>query len=130
WQEQPAGHILVVDDEPQLRDIASAMLATFGYTAQTVSSGEEAVAVLQREKFDLVLIDMMMEPGINGRQTYEEIIKINPGQKVLIASGYSENKEVKRALALGAGCFIKKPYSLRELLRAVQSVELQTHNTE
>ena len=130
WEEQPAGHILVVDDEPQLRDIASAMLATFGYTAQTVSSGEEAVAVLQREKFDLVLIDMMMEPGINGRQTYEEIIKINPGQKVLIASGYSENKEVKRALALGAGCFIKKPYSLRELLRAVQSVELQTHNTE
>ncbi|GAB6194276.1 hypothetical protein JCM39068_40280 [Desulfocastanea catecholica] len=127
-EDQPTGHILVVDDEPQLRDIASIMLETFGYTTKTVNSGEEAVAAMQKETFDLVLIDMMMEPGMNGRQTYENIIKINPGQKALIASGYSENKEVKRALALGAGGFIKKPYSMRELFLALQSVELKAHN--
>jgi PAS domain S-box-containing protein len=130
WEGQSAGHILVVDDEPQLRDIASAMLATFGYTTKTVNSGEEAIAVMQKETFDLVLIDMMMEPGMNGRQTYEKIIKITPGQKALIVSGYSKNDEVTRALALGAGGFIKKPYSMSELLRAVQSVGLQTHNTD
>ncbi len=129
FEDRPTGHILVVDDEPQLRDIASTMLKSFGYTTKTVNSGEEAIAILQKEIFDLVLIDMMMEPGMNGRQTYEKIIKINPGQKALIASGYSENHDVKRALELGAGGFIKKPYSMRELLLAVQSVELQTHNT-
>ncbi len=127
---KPAGHILVVDDEQQLRDVASAMLATFGYTAKSVSSGEKAVAILQEEKFDMVLLDMLMEPGMNGRQTYEEIIKINPGQKALIASGFSENEEVKRALELGAGGFIKKPYSLNELWQAVQNAECQEQATE
>lgn len=129
-EDQPTGHILVVDDEPQLRDIASTMLQSFGYTTKTVNSGEEAIVAMQKETFDLVLIDMMMEPGMNGRQTYEKIIKINPGQKALIASGYSENEDVKRALALGAGGFIKKPYSMRELFLAIQSVELQAHNTK
>lgn len=127
---QPTGHILVVDDEPQLRDIASTMLKSFGYTTKTVCSGEKAVAIMQEETFDLVVIDMMMEPGMNGRQTYEKIIKIKPGQKALIASGYSENHEVKRAIALGAGGFIKKPYSMRELFLAIQSMELQAHNTK
>ncbi|TKB23153.1 response regulator [Desulfopila sp. IMCC35006] len=129
-EDQASGHILVVDDEPQLRDLASTMLETFGYTTKTVNSGEEAIAVMQNETFDVVLIDMMMEPGMNGRQTYEKIIKINPGQKALIASGYSENQDVKRALALGAGGFIKKPYSMRELFMAIQSVILQSHNTK
>ena len=129
-EDQPTGHILVVDDEPQLLDIASTMLQSFGYTTKSVNSGEEAIAAIQKETFDLVLIDMMMEPGINGRQTYEKIIKINPGQKALIASGYSENQDVKRALALGAGGFIKKPYSMRELFLAIQSVELQAQNTK
>ena len=127
---QPTGHILVVDDEPQLRDIASTMLESFGYTTKTVNSGEEAIAIMQEESFDLVVIDMMMEPGMNGRQTYEKIIKIKPGQKALIASGYSENHEVKRAIALGAGGFIKKPYSMRELFLAIQSMELQAHTTK
>ena len=127
---QPTGHILVVDDEPQLRDIAGSMLESFGYTAKTVSSGEEAIAIMQEETFDLVVIDMMMEPGMNGRQTYEKIIKIKPGQKALIASGYSENHEVKRAIALGAGGFIKKPYSMRELFLAIQSMELPVQNSK
>lgn len=123
WNGNIAGRILVVDDEPQLREIATGMLEAFGYVVKAVNSGEEAIAAIQEEEFDLVLLDMMMEPGMNGRQTYEEIIKLKSDQKALIVSGYSENEEVRRALALGAGGFIKKPYSVRELLRAVQSVE-------
>ncbi len=123
WGGKFSGSILVVDDEPQLREIATVMLETFGYTVKAVNSGEEAIATIQEEEFDLVLLDMMMEPGMNGRQTYEKIIKFKPGQRALIVSGYSENREVRRALALGAGGFIKKPYSIRELLRAVHSVE-------
>ena len=124
-QHQPAGRILVVDDEPQLLDIAEQMLTNQGYIVKTARSGEDALAILQTDSFDLVLLDMIMDPGINGRQTYEEIIKIQTGQKALIISGYSEHEEVKRALALGAGGLIKKPYSLNELSQEVQQMLAQ-----
>ncbi len=122
WEMLPTRHVLVVDDDPQLRDIGKATFETFGCSVKTASSGEEAIIIAKKEAFDLLFIDMMMEPGINGRETYEKIINTKPGQKALIASGYSENKEVKRALELGASGFIKKPYSIGELYRVVQSM--------
>jgi PAS domain S-box-containing protein len=122
WQAQSVRNILVVDDEQQLRDIASRMLTSLGHTARTASSGEEAVFVLQREKFDVVLLDMVMDPGMNGRQTYEEIIKNDANQKALIVSGYSETEDVKQLLALGIGGFINKPFSLAELSLALQKI--------
>ena len=62
---------------------------------------------------------MIMEPGINGRETYEEIIKIHPGQRAVIASGFSDNEEVQKANELGARQFIKKPYSREHLGLAI-----------
>ncbi len=53
--------------------------------------------------------------GINGRETYEEIIKICPGQKAIIASGYAKTREVDKAQELGAGKCIKKPYTLEKV---------------
>lgn len=115
-------HILVVDDESQLRDIASQILTSNGYTVDSVSSGEAAVQVIKSTPVDLLIIDMLMEPGINGYQTYKEILKINPKQKAIIASGFSENSEIKATLELGAGGFIKKPYSLKKLCNIVKQV--------
>jgi CheY-like chemotaxis protein len=112
---------LVVDDEPQQRDIAARMLERLGYVPHAVSSGEEAVAYLQDKKVDLVMLDMIMDPGMNGRCTYEAILERHPGQKAIIASGYSENEEVAKALALGAGRLLKKPYSIHELAMAVKT---------
>jgi len=112
--------ILVVDDEPQLCKIAVSMLELLKYDVVSVSSGEEAVAYLQNRKVDLVLLDMLMEPGINGRQTYENILKRYPEQKAIVASGFAENSEVKITLQLGASAFVHKPYSMDELGRAVQ----------
>lgn len=63
---------------------------------------------------------MIMDPGINGRQTYEQIIKIHPGQKAVIASGLSENDEVKKIQELSAGPFVKKPYIIGQIGLAVQ----------
>ncbi len=63
---------------------------------------------------------MMMDPGMNGRQTYEEITKLFPAQKAIIASGFSENDDVKAVLQIGIGGFIKKPYSMDQLGRAVK----------
>ena len=113
-------HILVVDDEPQLRDIASQMLRNLGYKIDSVSSGELAVEFVKENPVDLIVVDMLMEPGMNGRQTYEKITTLYPNQKAIIVSGFSESDDVKAALQLGAGGFIKKPYSMNQLGRAVK----------
>ena len=113
--------VLVVDDENQLRDIAQTMLKELNYRVIAVSSGEQAIFHLQQQPVDLVLLDMLMEPGINGRQAFEEIIRLRPGQKAVIASGYSESEDVKQTLEHGACGFISKPYSMDELARAVHT---------
>lgn len=116
----PSGLVLIIDDEPQLRDIAARMLRSLGYSADSVCSGELAIKYLMDKQVDLIVIDMQMEPGMNGYETYREIIKIYPGQKAIIVSGYSDSADVKATLKLGANGFIKKPYSLEQLGRAVQ----------
>ncbi len=113
-------YILVVDDEPHLRDIASQMLHSLGYKVDVVSSGDKAVQFVKDTKIDLIVLDMLMEPGINGRQTYEAILQLYPNQKAIIASGFSESDDVKATLKLGASGFIKKPYTMDTLGRAIK----------
>ncbi len=121
--EDYIGHgekILVVDDEERQREIAGGILTWLGYDAETVSSGEEAIEYVKEHPVDLIVMDMVMPKGINGRETYEEIIKIRPGQKAVIASGYARTKEVDIAQELGAGKYIKKPYTLAKVGLAVK----------
>jgi CheY-like chemotaxis protein len=120
--------ILIVDDEPQLRDIAAKILQELGYETVCKESGEAAVTYLQKNSVDLVLLDMLMEPGMNGRETFEKILRIHPGQKALLVSGFSKNTEVNRALTLGACSFIKKPYSIPELGEALLIIFNQESN--
>jgi len=112
--------VLVVDDVESQREIACEMLNTLGYKAKAVSSGEEAVEYLKEHTVDLILLDMIMDPGINGRETYERIIKIHPNQKAVIASGFAETDDVKEAQKLGAGQYIKKPLTLEKMGIAVR----------
>jgi DNA-binding NtrC family response regulator len=91
------------------------MLETFNYRTKAVASGEEAVEYLKENTADLILLDMIMDPGINGRETYERIIKIHPNQKAVIVSGFAETDEVKETQKLGAGKYIKKPLTLENL---------------
>ena len=107
--------VLIVDDQENQRDIAYNLLNELNYQAFAVSSGEEAVAYLQQNKADLVLLDMIMEPGINGRETYEQILTINPAQKAIIASGFSEDEEVGKINELGDIQFIRKPYGIDQI---------------
>ncbi|MEN8139590.1 MAG: response regulator [Thermodesulfobacteriota bacterium] len=115
-------HILVVDDELQLRDIACQMLTSLGYRVDKAQSGESAIEFIKKKPVDLLLLDMLMEPGLSGRQTYAEITKIYPEQKAIIASGFSKSEDVRATLQLGAGGFIKKPYSMQQLGLAVGEV--------
>ncbi len=113
--------VLLIDDDPQQREIGSQFLSFLGYSPKSVASGEEAVEYLQQEKVDLLVLDMVMEPGINGRETYEQILSIHPGQKAIIVSGNSEHKEITKTIELGAGRLLKKPYTVKNLAEAVQS---------
>ena len=113
--------ILVVDDVEEQRLIASAMLEKIGYSVGTVSSGEEAIKHLENKQVDLLILDMVMDPGLDGLETYKEIIKKYPHQKAIIASGYSATNRVKEALKLGVGQYIKKPYTLEEIGLSVKA---------
>jgi two-component system cell cycle sensor histidine kinase/response regulator CckA len=112
--------ILVVDDVESQREISCKILDSLGYKTKAISNGEETVEYLKKHSVDLILLDMIMDPGINGRETYERIIKIHPNQKAIIVSGFAETEEVKEAQKLGAGKYIKKPLTLERIGMAVK----------
>jgi len=119
--------ILVVDDVEEQREIASRILKKLGYSVTTVSSGEDAVNYLKDNSADLLVLDMIMDPGIDGLETYERIIELHPKQKAIIVSGFSETERVKKAQRLGAGAYVKKPYLLEKIGIAVRDLLIQTH---
>lgn len=104
--------ILIVDDVEEQQGIAKQILRKLGYSVDAVSSGEEAVAYMKEKSIDLLVLDMIMDPGMDGLETYKEIIKLHPGQKALIVSGFSETARVREAQRLGAGTYVRKPYLL------------------
>lgn len=114
--------VMVVDDDPDQRRITAEILTYLGYTALSVTSGEEAVRLLQEEESDLLLLDMLMSPGMDGLDTYERIRAFRPAQKVIIVSGYSRSDRVKKALDLGVKCFLQKPYSVSDLGEMVRDI--------
>jgi two-component system, cell cycle sensor histidine kinase and response regulator CckA len=118
--------ILVVDDVKEQREIATGMLTRMGYNVASVSSGEAAVDYVKQNQVDLLMLDMIMDPGIDGLETYRRIIHIHPGQRAVITSGFSESKRVLEAQKLGAGTYVKKPYRLETIARAVRDV-LESH---
>ena len=114
--------ILLVDDDAEQRSIGKSILTTLGYTIITTASGEEAVAFLREKSADLILLDMIMEPGMDGLETYQSILRIRPDQKVIIVSGYSETDRIKKAMDLGVRRYVKKPYGLEELVTKINKV--------
>ena len=112
--------ILIVDDVEEQRNIASGMLKELGYSVASVSSGEEAVEYLKMNKADVLVLDMIMDPGMDGLDTYKKIIETRPEQKAIIGSGFSETDRVKETLALGAGAYIRKPFLLEKIGLAVK----------
>ncbi len=112
--------ILVVDDVEGQRDLAVSMLGQLNYRVQAVSSGEEAVEYIRKHPVDLLVLDMIMDPGIDGLETYRRILEINPRQKAIIVSGYSETERLREALELGAGAHVRKPYTQERIGPAIR----------
>jgi two-component system cell cycle sensor histidine kinase/response regulator CckA len=124
--------ILVVDDVREQRELVVAMLRRMNYQVTAVSSGEAAVEYCKRRQVDLLILDMIMDPGIDGLETYKRILQLHPAQKAIIVSGFSETERVRQAQCLGAGAYIRKPYMLKkialEVRRELDKCSLSTRN--
>jgi PAS domain S-box-containing protein len=112
--------ILVVDDVKGQRDLAEEILQKLNYSVTSSSSGEKALSHLKEHKVDLMVLDMIMDPGMDGLDTYKKVLEIHPKQKAIIVSGFSESDRVKAAQALGAGAYVRKPYVIEKLGLAVK----------
>jgi len=112
--------ILIVDDMKEQRQLATSILERLGYQVDAVGSGEEAIEYIKKKKADLIVLDMIMDPGMDGMETYRKILEINPVQKAIIVSGFSETDKVKKAQTLGAGAFVRKPYMMEKIGLAIR----------
>jgi PAS domain S-box-containing protein len=112
--------VLVIDDLLDQRDLAIRLLASLGYAVHAVENGRAAIRYLQEHQVDMIVLDMLLEDGFDGLDTWREIVKINPRQKSVIASGFSASERVREAQRLGAGPFIRKPYTLVTIARTIR----------
>lgn len=112
--------VLVVDDDQGQRAIAGEILERLDYRCQSVASGEEAVAYVREQPVDLIILDMLMPPGMNGAETFKQIVAIHPRQLAIIASGFAADRDLEAALAAGVKKYVKKPYLMETLAAAIK----------
>lgn len=113
--------ILVVDDMEMQRNFMKRLLGRYAYQVHCVESGEKAIQWLRENEADMVLLDMIMDPGIDGLSTYEKVLEFKPDQPTILVSGYAATERVDRAMALGVRTFVKKPFRPNDLIRALQA---------
>ena len=112
--------ILVVDDIKEQRELATFMLKRLGYQVDAVANGKEAIEYVKRSPVAVMVIDMILEPDMDGLETYREILAIVPEQKAVITSGFSESDRVHEVQRLGAGRYLKKPYRMEQIGAAIR----------
>jgi len=122
--------LLIVDDEERLRKAMERSFRQDGYRIRTAASGEDALAVLQAEKVDLVITDLVM-PGMDGMALVRAIRSSDPGMKVMVLTAYGSAESMAEAEALKVAYYLTKPFDLfhlksrvRKLLKAPGALEL------
>ncbi|MEW6051366.1 MAG: ATP-binding protein [Candidatus Zixiibacteriota bacterium] len=112
--------ILIVDDDVEQRQMTSLLLKSLGYQTVAAAEGREAVRLVMEQPPELVVLDMIMGSEYDGLVTYQEILKVRPNQKAIIVSGFSPTERVDEMQQLGAGEFVRKPYTREQLAKAVR----------
>lgn len=112
--------ILIIDDQAEQNEMLENSLTHLGYNTFSVTSGEEGLAFLRSETVDMILLDMIMGDGLNGRQTLELIKADHPDQKTIIISGYAKRDDIEKTKALGISYFLEKPVTIARLGTAIQ----------
>jgi DNA-binding NtrC family response regulator len=119
--------ILVVDDESGIRD-SIRMILKPNYDVYTAANGSEALQCIQKDKIDIVTLDLRM-PGLSGIEVLKEIKKSNADIEVIVVSAYGTPQDHQEAVRHGAGDFIIKPFNAPDLINSIgKSVERRSHN--
>jgi len=120
-QQEITETVLIVEDEPDLMDVASALYISMGYQVLTASSGQEALALLQSRDIDILFTDVIMPHGMNGVELAAYTRKHYPDMKIILASGYPLPALKLEHANLSDFAFVNKPYRLSDLARALRS---------
>jgi len=121
--------ILLVEDDETALEVFQEALTEYDYEVVTARNGEEAIAKARQQSFDLVVTDVRM-PGTDGLQALEEVKAMNPETKSIVVTGYVSEAETLKAMQIGVGEYLKKPFRLSELLRAVKRQLERTRQDE
>lgn len=113
-----SAQILHVDDDPDLRLLISACLHEFGYVVATASTKAEAIALAEKVKFDLFILDVRLPDG-NGIELCQEVNRLQPGRPVVYYSAYASNEEQESALSIAGDAYLKKPVSAAVLEQTI-----------
>src|SRR4030043_566695 len=116
--------VIVVDDDERLLEIFKTALSFKGYQCKTASSAESALELIKKTSFDIMLTDIRM-PGTEGFELTRKAKKIRPDMAVIIMTAYAEEFSYDNAIKAGASDFIKKHFTLNELMVRIQYVKMQ-----
>jgi len=117
-EEPPRGRVLIMDDEPLVREMAGVVVRRLGYAVTLCHSGAEAIVQYQialdsGRRFDAVILDLTVPGGIGGPETLARLRQIDPGVRAVLSSGYTDHPAVTDWAGMGFAAFIAKPYSLK-----------------
>ena len=118
--ETMSAHLLIVEDDPEMRDLLRKVLEKEGYRISVAGDGREATTSLSRKPFDLVVTDLLM-PDDGGLELLRAIRQTHPTLPVIIITAFGDWGSYSRALELGAAAFISKPLKMAELIAAIQT---------
>ena len=117
-------HLLIIEDEPRLRDLLAEAVRGWGYVSMAVRSGEEALRLVDREPVDVVLLDLNL-PGRGGIETLAELRRRDVDAPAIIMTGFGDLKAAQQAIELGVAAFLTKPTPLGELEAALDRARRQ-----
>lgn len=115
------GFILTIDDDDHIRSIFSSYLENFGYQIKMAKDGNEAKTLLEKNNFDIALLDICL-PDYNGIDLLKELKKIQPELSIIVCTAYSDNYDFLEAVNAGAADWIPKPCNLQELHAKVERI--------
>ncbi len=113
--------VLFVDDDEMVLEVGSLMLQKLGYSVLTASEGQEAIEIFKNNEVAIVILDMRM-PGMNGYEIHQQLRKIKPKAKILLASGYTGDHSEKGLISIGFDGFIQKPFVLKHLSEKIEDI--------
>jgi CheY-like chemotaxis protein len=118
--DRPAGRILLMDDDPDIREVAAAMLEVLGYEVACAADCASAVslyrdALARGIRFDGVILDLTVAGGPGGRETLEQLLRVDPAVRAFASSGYSDDQVLADPPAFGFAAAIGKPYTVEQL---------------